>query len=185
MERDRTPIRNRWVLTTIWENVRSYGYGISKTGSGSVRCSHFRYLSNCSTYVLSGLIPFIGLFLGLGSLLVAAGFVGYVSGRWALSVGGFLFLFLSTVPPPFIGGCLGCAYDIPENYVYWQHIRVDFTFSSPLGLGPATRMTAEPAGCICGCPYYYLPLIPVFGGYGLLLLAVLDIDLRSLARYAK
>ncbi len=137
------------------------------------------------TYVLSGLIPFIGLFLGLGSLLVAAGFVGYVSGRWALSVGGFLLLFLSTVPPPFIGGCLGCVCDIPENYVYWQHVRADFTFSSPLGLGPATRVTAEPAGCICGCPYYYLPLIPLFGGYGLLLLAVLDINLRSLVRYAK
>ncbi len=129
--------------------------------------------------VLSG--PFVGSFLGLGCLLVVTGGVGYVSGSWALSVGGFLLLFLSAFPlSPFIGGCLGCACDIPENYVYWKHIRIDFSVASPAGLGPAARITADPANCICGCPYYYLPLVPLFGGYVLVLLAVLDIDLRSL-----
>jgi len=133
------------------------------------------------TDVLPVPFPLIGFVFGVGILLTAAGFVGYVTQRWALSVSGFLLLFLSTVPLQFVGGCLGCACHIPENYVYWQHIRAEFTFSSPIG--PVVGVTAEPVGCICGCPYYYLPLLPLLGGYGALLLAVLDIDLRSLTQY--
>lgn len=140
-------------------------------------------LSTCLTVLLWVLhtgdgiaAPVALLALGVGAPLLVAGYVGYVSRRVAgvvLSAAGAVLLLVGVgLPQQVLRPCLGCLCTPPEQYVYWQHVRAEIAFSSPLGLGPAIRVTAEPADCLCGCPWYYLPLAPLLGGYGLLLLAL-------------
>jgi energy-coupling factor transporter transmembrane protein EcfT len=131
----------------------------------------------CLAAVVSSLdspLATVLLFPGVGfTLLVVAGVTAHATGRWFLGAVGFVLLFVGLAPLGNIGGCAGCACEIPAGYEYWRHLRAGFTFTSPIGLGPAVRVTGEPVGCLCGCPYYYLPIGPIFAGHGALVLAVL------------